>query len=305
MNKSVIFFDKIYKTLIKAVVLLVIALPCVLILACCASNKVSTVAPLEKPPKAKVFRFVDAAGGKHKMILNEDAAKNDYINKAFRLDKKTLKMEYTGDERYTARLGCDISRHDGIVNWQKMKEWGLEFVILRIAYRGYQTGALKKDEHFEENYNGAKAAGFDVGVYVFSQAITKEEAEEEADFAIEILAGRPLELPFVFDPENVLNDDARTDDITGEVFTMTSEVFCNKVAEAGYIPMIYANMLWEAEKLDMAQLGEKYQFWYADYEARPQSPYQYTFLQYTAFGVVPGATKQKTDLDIQIIPVQQ
>lgn len=243
----------------------------------------------------ETFRYIDAMEEWHETTLNPDAPRNNYIKECFALQDG--KMAYIGDGRYKSRLGCDISRHDGKVDWQAMREWGIEFVMLRIGYRTYQGGVVTADEKFTENYAGARAQGLDVGVYFFSQAITKEEALEEADSVIKWLEGKELQLPVVFDPESISWDEARTDGIEGSVFNMTTRTFCERVEAAGYSPMVYSNMIWEADMFDMADISQ-WPVWYADYEEKPQTPYSFVMWQYTAFGEVPGCTAQKTDLDV-------
>ncbi|MCR4790195.1 MAG: hypothetical protein K5839_03860 [Treponemataceae bacterium] len=203
------------------------------------------------------------------------------------------------DKDYTYRLGVDISRHDGAVDWEKVKASGRDFVILRIGWRGYETGILHVDENFHENIKGAQEAGFDIGVYVFSQALTEEEALEEAELVINELKDYEIQLPVVFDPEHIFDDSARTDDLEFEQFTRNAIVFCEKVKEAGYEPMIYANLAWQTYVLDLSQL-QQYKMWYADYKKVPRSPYIFEFWQYDCFGKVPGINR-KCDLDMWLI----
>ncbi len=245
------------------------------------------------------LEFLDALGEKHTMQVDNGAPKNVFKKECWKMSGE--KMLYEGDERFSVRHGLDISRHDGDVDWNLVKKAGFEFVILRIAYRRYQAGTLHEDENFSRNFEGARKAGLDVGVYIFSQAIDEDEAKEEADFVLKILDGKKLQLPVVFDPENILDDDARTDNISGAQFTKNADIFCAAIRAAGYKPMIYANLMWEAFQFDMAHFA-KMPFWYADYEPFPQTPYDFEFWQYTAKGTVPGCPNaKKTDLDIQII----
>jgi GH25 family lysozyme M1 (1,4-beta-N-acetylmuramidase) len=213
-------------------------------------------------------------------------------------------MIYSGDPNYTCRFGIDISRHEGEIDWKKVKESGVEFVFIRIGYRGYQTGILHLDENFHQNIKGALEQNLDIGVYVFSQAINEEEALEEAELVIKELENYKITLPVVFDPESISWEEARTDDISGEQFTKNTIAFCNRVKEAGYDPMIYSNLIWETEFFDLSQLSE-YKIWFADYEKKPQSPYHFEFWQYEGEGIkVPGINR-KVDADIQLIPVKQ
>jgi GH25 family lysozyme M1 (1,4-beta-N-acetylmuramidase) len=197
-------------------------------------------------------------------------------------------------------LGVDVSHHQHYIDWEKVKAQGYEFAILRIGYRGYgKTGSLNRDKEFERNLQNAHAAGLDVGVYFFAQAINEEEAREEAELVLEILNGRSLELPVVYDPESILDAEARTDNVSGEQFTKNTQVFCEIIKNAGYEPMVYSNMLWEAYELDLTQL-QGIPVWYADYEPLPQTPYHFEYWQYTNEGTVDGISGG-VDLNIQMM----
>lgn len=134
---------------------------------------------------------------------------------------------------------------------------------------------------------GALDAGLEVGVYFFSQAVNNAEAFEEAQFVLERLGEGRITGPVVFDTEEIKNAEARTDGLSGEQFTENCITFCDAVEAAGYNTMIYANMKWMAFTLDLARLTE-YEKWYADYEAVPQCPYEFSIWQYTESGTVPG-----------------
>ena len=180
---------------------------------------------------------------------------------------------------------------------QQVKADGYDFAIIRIAYRGYgKTGSLNVDKEFKANIKNAHEAGIDVGVYIFSQAINENEAIEEANLVIEQLKDEEIELPVVFDPELIRTDEARTDNISGEQFTKNTIAFCEKIKDAGYEPMIYSNMYWEAFLFEMEKLSD-YPIWYADYETIPQTPYEFEFWQYADDGVVDGISG-KTDLNV-------
>ena len=245
----------------------------------------------------KILEFVDAFGNPYKVKINPDIARKKYRDKNF--SYKEGKMIYK-DDKYSSRLGVDVSHHQGKIDWEKVKEDGYEFAIIRIGYRGYGTeGTLKLDNRFYENIKDAQRAGLDVGVYFFAQAINEEEALEEAEFVLKHLKGYKLELPVAYDPESILYDEARTDDVTGEQFTKNAKVFCKRIRKAGYEPMIYSNMLWEAYELDLEKLSD-YPIWYADYEPLPQTPYDFVMWQYTSSGTVDGI-KGRVDLNIQFV----
>lgn len=252
---------------------------------------------IEKEPE--ILRYVDAKGNWHETEILEDVEKHNYNWEYLTNDETGI--SYMGDENYTVRKGIDVSKWQGKIDWGQVKAAGYDFAFLRIGYRGYgEEGKLEIDDTFYYNIQNARKYGIDLGVYFFAQAINEEEALEEANFVLEALEGYKLQLPIVYDPELISNDEARTDDVTGEQFTKNTIVFCEAVKEAGYTPMVYSNMIWEADLFDMTQLQD-YDFWYADYEAVPQTPYDFTFWQYSESGNVPGI-EGNVDLNLQFIP---
>lgn len=243
------------------------------------------------------FKFVDVFGEEYQTEIKADFPKTVYFRDGFQFTDGKTSYE---DEWYYTRQGIDVSRYQGHIDWPKVKDAGIEFAIIRIGYRGYgQSGTIKADKEFRRNIENAQAVGIDVGVYFFSQAINEEEALEEAEFVIENLKEYELQLPVVYDPESILDAPARTDDVSGEQFTKNTIAFCERVKEAGYYPMIYSNMLWEAFEFDMEQL-KQYPFWYADYEKLPQTPYAYEMWQYSNTGQVDGI-QGTVDLNIQFM----
>ena len=113
--------------------------------------------------------------------------------------------DFQYDGRYRTCLaaktipGIDVSSHQKTIDWQAVADSGIEFVIIRVGYRGYESGLLNPDERMQENYEGAKAAGLKVGAYIFSQAITVEEAVEEAEYILEAIRDWEVDMPVVFD----------------------------------------------------------------------------------------------------------
>ena len=221
-------------------------------------------------------------------------------------DDPSVQMQgYTGiikydDEKYTSKFGIDVSKFQGNIDWNKVKEAGVEFVFVRVGFRGYgESGSLKEDAYYKRNIEGATAAGLDVGVYFYAQAINEEEAIEEADFVLNLISDYNLSLPIVYDPEHVLNDVARTDNISGEQFTKNARAFSDKIMSAGLVPMIYANMMWEAYELDLSYLSDV-PIWYADYENKPQTPYNFTTWQYSQAGKIQGINGT-VDLNLMIV----
>ena len=249
--------------------------------------------------QSDIRTFVDVYGTEYQFHVNPEVEKHTYQLDCFSRSEDGL--SYVGDDRYTYRLGVDVSHHQGTIDWEQVRDAGYEFAFLRIGYRGYGTaGSMNMDREFYTNLQNAQKAGLDVGVYFFSQAINEEEAAEEAAFVLKALGDRELQLPVVYDPESIVEAEARTDDVPGEQFTKNTLVFCDLIEKAGYDVMIYSNMLWEAYQFDLGQLQD-YPIWYADYAPLPQTPYHFDYWQYTNKGTVPGVSGV-IDLDIQLIP---
>lgn len=247
----------------------------------------------------EILEFVDAWGEWHETEIDPAIRKHDYNWSC--LTNTEAGIQYAGDERYTIRKGIDVSEHQGDIDWGQVKAAGYDFAFLRIGYRGYgEQGTLCADAKFQQNIVNAHNAGVEVGVYLFSQAVSEDEALQEAGLVLEQLQGHSLELPVVFDPERIRDDAARTDNVTGEQFTKNTVLFCEKMKEAGYQPMIYSNMVWEAFEYDMEALAD-YPIWYADYEPVPQTPYYFSFWQYSEKGSVDGIAGN-VDLNVQFLP---
>ena len=255
----------------------------------------------QEKEEGKKFLFRDVFGNEFKTVINPKVPEPEVKKEQFKLNgtKMTFVPESStaGSPCYMTRLGVDISRHDGEVDWKKLKKDGIEFVILRCGYRGYQSGKLKADENFQANIKGALEAGLDVGVYIFSQAASEKEALEEAALCLEQIRGHKITLPVFYDPEIIRDDPARSDNISGEQFTKNAVAFCEAIKKAGFVPGVYSNMLWEAYEFDMSIIKD-YVIWYADYEPQPQTPYNYEFWQYAEKD---GDIKAPYDMDIQVI----
>jgi len=207
-------------------------------------------------------------------------------------------IQYQENGKTVSEKGIDVSRYQGEIDWEKVAADGVKFAFIRVGFRGYGTGAIVLDENFEANIKGATAAGIKVGVYFFSQAINTKEAVEEAEFVLEHIKGYRLDYPIVFDTEDIVNEDSRTEGLTPEELTDITIAFCEAIKEAGHTPMIYANLRWFTMSLDMTKL-EKYEKWYAYYDSQMYFPYKISIWQYTESGQVDGINGN-VDLNISI-----
>lgn len=190
-----------------------------------------------------------------------------------------------------AMTGIDISAHNTVSDWAAVKADGIDFVMLRVGYRGYGvgTGKLYKDDRFKQYYRAAKEAGLLVGAYFFSQAITEEEAVEEAILTAEMLEGCELDFPVAYDWEMIFHDKdgARTDNVPVDTLTDSVLAFCQNVESFGYQTMVYQNKRTTLFKLDLPRIKD-IPFWLAEYGDGPTYVYNYDMWQYSCNGTVAG-----------------
>lgn len=212
---------------------------------------------------------------------------NSYDSAAFVVENGFL--TYQGDA--PSYVGIDVSAHQGEVDWERVAAAGVDFVMLRVGYRGYTLGSIYQDAYFTYNITGALDAGLDVGIYFFSQAVSEAEAMEEARQTLAWIAGYDITYPVVFDWERISGPSSRTRSTTGETVTACARAFCEVVQAAGYTPMVYGNPSDVRDgDLLLEQLTD-YPFWLAHYTdgwTPTTFPYHYQMWQYTSDGTVDG-----------------
>ena len=200
-------------------------------------------------------------------------------------------------------FGADFSKHQGTIDWASVKQSGVEFVILRAAVRGYgSSGNLVTDSQIAANIEGALSQNIDVGIYVFSQAVTTEEAVEEAERALDIIKGYDIKLPIYFDSEysGAPNRTGRADGLTKAERTSLAIAFCETVRNAGYKPGVYANKSFFYNNLGYAAFQSRgYEIWLAHHiSSVTDFKYPYNIWQYTSKGSIGGVQSEYADLDI-------
>ena len=216
-------------------------------------------------------------------------------------------------------LGIDISEFQGDINWSKVKKDGISFAFIRCGGRGYTKGTCYEDKKFAQNVKNAKKAGVKVGVYFFSQAITVEEAIEEASLTIAMCKGYGIDLPVVMDWET--GSGYRTQPLKGEAFANVLDAFCTLIAKNGYTPAVYLcsdDINNRLGKYQSRILGV-YKLWYAypyscywpaskSYKSNyyqagdtiPPRSYAFEYWQYSWHGKVAGIGTE-VDLNIRIL----
>lgn len=176
--------------------------------------------------------------------------------------------------------GIDVSKHNGTIDWNKVKADGVEFAIIRIGYGGSEP---VKDSKFEENYKNAKAVGIKVGAYLYSYANSQSDIDKEKASVRTWLNNRKLDLPFYIDVE----DKKTQGDLSVSVLSNLVNNFCEFIENLGYWAGIYANKNWLETKLDMNKLN-KYTVWLAQWTNNPTYQGSYAMWQYTSNGSVDG-----------------
>nr|WP_326165798.1 S-layer homology domain-containing protein [uncultured Oscillibacter sp.] len=224
--------------------------------------------------------------------------------------EKPGRLVYNGSV-FRTRFGIDVSAYqnrasaDEAIDWQAVRDDGVEFAMVRIGLRGYSSGKLAEDAFYRQNIQGAMDAGIETGVYFFAQAITVEEAIEEADFVIERLRGLGIDGPVAYDWE--MGDSSyRVYGIAPEMATACAVAFCERIREAGYTPMIYQSSYVAYMKYDQGALAPYLQ-WYPEYKSEsseklyPQLYYQPDYWQFSSKCSIAGIGGN-VDVNLQFIP---
>lgn len=235
------------------------------------------------------------AGQYYFFPIREDLAKHTYNPLGFQKDGDDILHYYENGER-ASHKGIDVSKYQESINWKKVADDEVEYAFIRLGIRGYTEGEIMVDDNFQDNIEGALENDIDVGVYFFTQATSEAEAEEEAEFVIDSIEDYDVSYPVVIDIEAVSNQNARAKDLTVEDRTKYCIIFCEKIKEAGYKPMIYGNLKTFMLLLDMERL-EDYDKWFAYYDEKMYFPYAFKIWQYSSTGKVSGING---DVDLNI-----
>ena len=210
------------------------------------------------------------------------------------------RLSYVQNGQTISRTGIDVSSHQQQINWNSVAQDGISFAYIRLGYRGSSEGTLYVDDFFAQNLSGAKNAGIDVGVYFFSQAITEEEAREEARFVLKQLDGASLDYPIAFDMEPSPEGGGRADALTREEATAIANAFCDEIQKSRHRAIIYGNS-YDLSKYDLSALTGR--IWLAQYDGKPDGSISFVMWQYTPKGTVAGISGSvDLNLDLSDVP---
>ena len=211
-------------------------------------------------------------------------------------------LTYDGDG--PSYVGVDVSAHQGEIDWDAVADDNIDFAMVRVGFRGTGTGSLNTDKYYEQNIRGAMRAGLETGVYFFAQAVTVEEAIEEADYVISLLDGLDINGPVAYDWE--MHDSTyRVYGTSPEMATACAVAFCERIKDAGYTPMVYGGTYVTYMKYDQGALAD-YLSWYPEYKSEkseklcPTLVYHMDYWQFSSSRAVAGING-RVDMNIQFI----
>lgn len=233
-----------------------------------------------------ILRFTDAE------LVDGEKQENtfDYSNVNF--DGTFWSYE---DDLYSTIPGIDVSEHQEEIDWEKVKNAGIKFAMIRVGYRGTESGACTEDKYFKKNIQGALENGIDVGVYFFSQAINVNEAREEAWFVLDRIQDYEITMPVAFDMEYPEIGTNRIELLTAHEKTKIANMYLTLIERNGYTPMIYGSSNTIGEHFELDYLT-KFKTWIADYDTYVKYPYEFMMWQYSESGYIDGVGT--VDLDM-------
>ena len=195
----------------------------------------------------------------------------------------------TNPKELSPQLGIDVSKHQGDIDWKRIKNAGVKFAMIRCGYRGYTEGNIYEDTKFMNNVFGAYANGIKLGIYFYSSAVNEREAVEEANYVLNLInqyqMRNYISYPVVIDIEDF--EGTRNNILTTQERTNIVKAFCNIINNAGFKPMVYSYTYFLSEKLYMNQLAN-YETWIADYYGNTWYNMPFSIWQYTDMGQIDG-----------------
>ena len=259
----------------------------VVVVACIRlSNKKAEEAPA-KPAESSVadehegeFFIEDDALGGMWLPISENLQKSQLDEKKFHKNGDIL--TYDG-----AKLGIDLSEFQTVTDWEAVKAAGVEFVMVRVGRRGYETGLVVEDNSYRQHIEEAQKAGLDVGVYFYSQAVTTNEAREEARFVLDCIKDYKITYPVVFDWELVMEETARTYEMKNDQLNAVAHAFLDTIEEGGYRPMLYFYKYLGYQQYVLDEFADC-DFWLSEPGDRPTFYYETAMWQYNVEGELPG-----------------
>ncbi len=266
------------------------------------NEPIETPAPTKAPtpePSREPTDEEKAADGKHVQVAFKDGTKEwilidpDLPAKKYDFTKMNAvngKMVYYDGNQKLSRLGVMLSEENTEVDFEAVKEDGIDFVILKVGGRGYETGVISIDTAFPDYAEKAKEAGLKVGAYFSSQAVTIEEAKEEALFVDGILDGYEISYPVVFRMDSFTYDSARTDILDVDAKTEIIQTFLDTIEEEGYHGVLYGSKDFILTEVLYEKLLPDTEIWLTEDKPVPDYPYHFQMWEYAQAEKVKGVS---------------
>lgn len=252
--------------------------------------------PEETPEPTEEPEPDPSTDGKHTLVTSADGEEewvliSPYLPKHeydfTKLVCQSDRMKYFSEGKQVSYVGADVSKLQDYIDFSKVKKDGLDFVMVRVGARGYSTGQLVMDDYFTENVKRASDAGLQVGVYFFSQAISVEEALEEANLMLDSIQDYHVTYPVAFYMDEIAGDTSRIDKLTKAEKTEIAKTFLEAVQGAGYNAMLCGDKEWLIKQVDLSKLTD-YDIWLTQIQDVPDYPYKFSMWQYSVTGSVDG-----------------
>lgn len=235
----------------------------------------------------------------------------DFLDSSF-----TSKVDYTSVTYYhkadyeDAQLlnGIDVSwwqaknKKTTALNWEKIHDAGIDFAFVRVASRDTSDGSIYEDTAADSHIQAALENDINVGLYIFSQALTEKEAKQEAEYVLDLADkyGWDVTLPIVIDREKGSHNRLTGGKLSKAKETAVCQSFADTISDAGYQPVVYASYAWIKSYIDTDSL-EDCGIWIARYnntttsnaksgEPYADTAYDYEFWQYSSVAKVSGYT---------------
>lgn len=270
---------------------------------------ISDSSSLATPIDGEVEEEDPSKDGKHTLLKFNDGTEEwveiskyiklndyDYTN----LQNQDGIMEYLDKGKVISSFGVDVSKDQGYIDYIKLRKAGVDFVMIRVGARGYTSGQITLDDYFQDNIKRATDAGLGVGVYFLSQAISEEEAEEEAAIVLENIKDYRLDYPVGYIMSYAENENSRVETLTRNEKTMIARAFLKKIDEEGYKPVLYGDKVWLIKYLELAKIASDFDIWLSEMEDYPSFPYRFTMWQYSTNSEIAGI-KGKVNFNISLV----